>query len=400
MTGEAFSGLRVLDLTRGIAGPYCTRWFAEFGAEVTKIEPPGAGDPSRAAGPFPGDLPDPEASGLFLYLNARKKSVTANIASGTGSEIVRRLASESDLFVEDFGPGGLAPHALGVGHLRSNPRLIYVSISNFGHTGPYRDLPATDLTLAAASGTMSDRVLAGREPLKMGGSQSLYIAGRVAFISAMAALLHRDLTGAGQWLDLSAMEAAAVNDLALPTTYAYQGVVHQPRRRPAVRGRGGLGRYPCRDGWVDVMPGVGGMKKLATLLGDPELASHPWFEDHAERAQHAKEFDDQFMDPWFAQHDGREIVERAQALGMPFSYTSGIGELFEDPQLAARNTLPLVDQAHAGSHRMPGPAAALSLTPAQPGRAPLLGEHNAEILGGRLGFTPSELALLRAQGVV
>ncbi|KAA0224710.1 CoA transferase, partial [bacterium] len=140
MTGEAFSGLRVLDLTRGIAGPYCTRWFAEFGAEVTKIEPPGAGDPSRAAGPFPGDLPDPEASGLFLYLNARKKSVTANIASGTGSEIVRRLASESDLFVEDFGPGGLAPHALGVGHLRSNPRLIYVSISNFGHTGPYRDL--------------------------------------------------------------------------------------------------------------------------------------------------------------------------------------------------------------------------------------------------------------------
>ena len=247
---------------------------------------------------------------------------------------------------------------------------------------------------------MSDRVVAGRQPIKMGGSQSLYIAGRVAFISAMAALLHRDFTGEGQWVDLSAMEAAAVNDLALPTTYSYQGVVHQPRRRPAVRGRGGLGRYPCRDGWVEVMPGVGGMKKLAALLGDPGLASHPWFEDHAERAQHAKEFDEQFMDPWFAARDGREIVALAQDLGMPFSYTASVGDLFDDPQISARDALPEVPQAHAGVLRMPGPAAALSLTPGVPGRAPLLGEHTAEVLCEQLGFEPADLALLRAQGAI
>lgn len=401
MTTEAFAGLRVLDLTRGIAGPYCTKWFADFGAEVIKIEAPGQGDAARASGPFPGDVPNTEASGLFLYLNSRKKSVTLNLDSETGREIVRKLAAGVDMLVEDLQPGTLPAMGLGYEDLRStNPALIYVSVTNFGQTGPYRDDPATDLTLAAASGTLNVRALAGREPIRMGGSQSYYIAGRCAFISAMGALLLRDATGEGQWVDVSALEAAAGNDMAAPTSYSYQGVVLQPRRGPAVRGRGAMGRYPCKDGWVDVLPGVGGLKKLAVMLGDPSLASHPWFENHQERNEHATEFDEQFMDPWFKERTRAEIVEAAQAQGMPFSYTVEMKDLFSDPQFEARKAFPPVDHPVAGKLQLPGAPALFSETPWQPGRAPLLGEQNEEILCDRLGYERQDLGLLREQGVI
>jgi crotonobetainyl-CoA:carnitine CoA-transferase CaiB-like acyl-CoA transferase len=401
MTTEAFAGLRVLDLTQGIAGPYCTKWFADFGADVIKIEPPGNGDAARASGPFPGDIPNGEVSGLFLYLNSRKKSVTLDLDSETGQQIVRKLAAGADLLFEDAPPGSLPAKGLGYDDLRiDHPDLVYVSITNFGQTGPYRDDPATDLTLAAASGTMNVRALAGRQPIRMGGSQSHYIAGRSAFISAMGALLFRDATGEGQWVDVSSLEAAAGNDMAAPTSYSYQGVVLQPRRGPAVRGRGGMGRYPCKDGWVDVLPGVGGLKKLAIMLGDPALASHPWFENHQERNEHASEFDEQFMDPWFKERTRAEIVAAAQAVGMPFSYTVEVGELLSDPQFAARNAFAPVDHPVAGAVRLPGAPALFSETPWQPGRAPLLGEHNEEILCGSLGYDHKDLSLLREQGVI
>ena len=401
MPAEAFAGLRILDLTQGIAGPSCTKWFADFGAEVIKIEPPALGDAARSAGPYPGDLPNAEASGLFLYLNGRKKSVTINIRSEAGRGIVRRLAGEADILFEDFGPGELSAWGLGYEQLQSENRaLIYVSMTNFGQTGPYRDDPATDLTLAAASGTMSVRALAGRQPIRMGGSQSYYIAGRVGFISVMGALLSRDVTGEGQAVDLSSLEAAAANDMAAPTTFAYQGLIHRPRRGPAPRGRGGMGRYPCKDGWVDVMPGVGGLKKLAVMLGDPALASHPWFEDHQLRSEHATEFDEQFMNPWFKDRNRAEIIAAAQAVGMPFSYSVGVDELFADPQFEARSAFPTIEHPVAGEQRLPGAPASLSLTPWQAGPAPALGAHNEEILCGRLGYAHNDLAVLREQGVI
>jgi len=401
MPSEAFAGLRILDLTQGIAGPSCTKWFADFGAEVIKIEPPAAGDAARSAGPYPGDLPNAEASGLFLYLNSRKKSVTINIRSEAGRGIVRRLAGEADILFEDFGPGELSAWGLDYEALRGvNQALIYVSVTNFGQTGPYRDDPATDLTLAAASGTMNVRALAGRQPIRMGGSQSYYIAGRVGFISVMGALLSRDVTGEGQAVDVSMLEAAASNDMAAPTSFAYQGLIRQPRRGPATRGRGGMGRYPCKDGWVDVMPGVGGLRKLAVMLGEPALAAHPWFEDHQLRNEHAAEFDEQFMDPWFKERTRAEVVAAAQAVGMPFSYTLGVDELFDDPQFEARNAFATVEHPVAGRQRLPAAPAALSATPWQAGPAPLLGEHNEEILCGRLSYTRNELSVLREQGVI
>ena len=399
MSEAAFSGLRVIDLCDGRAGAYCTKWFADFGAEVIKIEPP-AGAALRARGPFVGDRPHPETGASFLYLDTGKKSITLNLEQPLAVRIARRLIATADVLVEDRAPGSLDAIELSYPELEAdNPRLVYLSISPFGQNGPYRDYPATDLTLAAFSGTMHDRMIAGRNPVRMGGAQGDAIAGRVAFIATMGALLHREATGRGQHIDLSMLEAIAGNDLAAPTTYSYNGMVHQPRRQPAARGRGGLGRYPCKDGWVDVMPGVGGLKKLAILLGDPSLAEHELFTDHALRAKHADAFDAEFMIPWLETRNRDEVVEQAQRLGMPFSYTLSTDELLRDPQLEARGFFVTVEQPVTGPVTQPGPPARLSGSRWEAKPAPVLGSANHDVLVGELGYTREQLTQLREQGI-
>jgi crotonobetainyl-CoA:carnitine CoA-transferase CaiB-like acyl-CoA transferase len=394
------SGLRVLDLSEGRAAAWCTRWLAGFGAEVITVEDPG-GSPLRAEGPFAHDLPDAEGGVPFLGLAGGKKSVTLDLGHSAAPAIVLRLAGVVDVLVEDRGPGVLAGLGLGSEALRArNPGLVHLSLTNFGEAGPYREYPATDLTLQAFSGTLHDRVIGGRNPVRMGGSQGAAIAGRVAFIAVLGAVLQREATGAGQQIDCSAVEAIAGNDLAGPTTYSYNGIVHQPRRTPAARGRAGLGRYPCKDGFVDVMPGVGGLKKLAALLGDPGLAEHELFTDHALRAKNAERFDAEFMRPWFEERTRDEIVEAAQALGMPFSYSLTVEELLDDPQLRAREFFVTVEHPGAGAVAEPGPPARLSRGGWATGPAPRLGSGNGEVLGGELGYSGEELGRLREQGVI
>lgn len=400
MTGQALEDLVILDLSEGVAGPYCTKWFSDFGANVIKVESH-AGDAARREGPFLDDVPHSETSALFLYLNTGKQSVTLDLEHEQGQDLFRRLARSADIIVEDTSPGTMAARGLAYEDLTAeNPGLIFVAISPFGQTGPYRDYPVTELTAAAFSGTMSVRELVGRRPIKMGGSQSQYITGRSAFIAAMGAVLLRDLTGEGQLLDVSIQEATAINDLALPTTYSYQGLVHEPRRPPSAGGTAGVGVYACRDGSVDVLPGVGGLKKLAALLDKPELAEHPLFRDHRLRAEQADEFDEQFMHPWFKEHDREDIVERAQALGMPFSYTIQTDQATADPQLTARGFFTSVDHPVVGELEYPTTPAQLSATPGRCERAPLLGEHTEAVLCGRLELSHSELQQLREQKVV
>jgi crotonobetainyl-CoA:carnitine CoA-transferase CaiB-like acyl-CoA transferase len=397
---EALADLRILDLSQGIAGPYCTKWFSDFGARVTKVETPGTGDVSRSLGPFPGDEPHPEKSALFLYLNTRKRSLTLDLDREAGQAIFRRLLEGADMVVDDSPTGTMERRGLAYEDLKqAHPGLVFVALSNFGRTGPDRDAPATDLTLAARSGTMSHRMLKGRPPIKMGGAQSLYMGGRSAFLAAMGAVLQRDVTGEGQLVDVSLLEAVAINDLALPTTYSYQGVARQPTAPPATRGRGGMGPYPCKDGHVNVLPGVGGLKKLAAMLGDPSLAEHEWFRDHQLRLQHAQEFDEQFMDPWFRERTRQEIVDRAQEAGMPFSYQIRTDEVMEDPQLVAREFFVTLDHPEAGALEYPTSCVRFDHDRPVLGRAPLLGEHTEEILCGELGVEPAEVERLRAEEV-
>jgi crotonobetainyl-CoA:carnitine CoA-transferase CaiB-like acyl-CoA transferase len=401
MTEQALSDLRILDLSQGIPGPFATKCFSGFGANVIKIEPLGRGDSARQMGPFPNDEPHLEKSALFLYLNTRKRSLTLNLDSDQGQAIFRRLAANADLLVDDSAPGTMERRGLSFETLsKENARLIVVAISNFGQSGPYRDFPASDLTLAAFSGTMANRALHGRQPIRMGGCQSLYMSGLSAFIAAMGAVLLRDTTGEGQFVDVSLLEGTAVNDLAGPTTYSYHGLARNMRGFPAGRGRGGMGAYPCKDGTVDVLPGVGGLKKIAVMLGKPELAEHPWFRDHALRAKHAKEFDNEFLEPFFRERTRTEVVDRAQEAGLPFSYAIDTAEIMEDPQLAAREYFSSVDHPVAGPLPYPTSSIRLDGEPAVTERAPLLGEHTEEILTGELEYTKEALQQLRDAEVV
>lgn len=205
--GQALSDLRVLDLTWYIAGPYCTKLLADYGAQVIKVERPGRGDPARRMGPFPNDEPHPEKSGLFLYLNTNKKSVTINLKSTTGIELLRELVREADVLVENFAPRvmpslGLSYHMLS----NINPALVMVSISNFGQIGPYRDYRASELILYGIGGAMNATGTLDGGPLKLGGNVVQYQAGVVAAVATMGAVLASRFRGVGQHVDISIIE--------------------------------------------------------------------------------------------------------------------------------------------------------------------------------------------------
>ena len=399
MEEQALSGLKVLDLTHFIAGPYCTKLMADLGAEVIKVERPGQGDGARALGPFLGDEPHPEKSGFFLYLNTNKKSITLNLKSQTGVRLLKELARDADVVVENFEPRVMPSLGLSYEELkRINPRLVMTSISNFGQTGPYRDYKATDLTLMALGGPMA---ITGDEdrPLKPGGSQAEYMAGLLGFSATMIALLWREETGLGQHVDLSIMECVSGNLEGATTEYPYLGI---SRRRLMQRFTYGhpMGLYPCKDGYVIIIPGLGKMESMAMLLGDPSLVEHELFKSSRLRQQRAKEFDELFLLPYLREHTRREVFEQAQELRMPFGYVMGIDELLEDAHLQARGFFAKVEHPLMGEVTYPGPPFRMEETPWKAARAPLMGEDNEEIYCQRLGYTKEDLVKLRERGII
>ncbi|MCC6416907.1 MAG: CoA transferase, partial [Gemmataceae bacterium] len=208
MSGDkALAGFRVLDLTRALTGPFATRYLADLGADVIKIEPPG-GEPGRALGPFKDDVPGPERSGTFFLLNLNKRSVVLALKSEHGRDTFLRLTATADLVVESFRPGVLAELGLGYEALRAaHPRVVLLSISNFGQTGPYRDFKGSETVLYGMGAEMYSVGLADREPLKMGGTVALFQAGAAAAVAAVAGLAAARRHGVGQWIDFSVYEA-------------------------------------------------------------------------------------------------------------------------------------------------------------------------------------------------
>ena len=187
---QPLDGIRVIDLTHGISGPYCTKLLAGYGASVLKIERPDTGDYSRTMGPFPDDIPHPEKSGLFLFLNTNKQSMVVDLKQSQGTDIVKELVSTADLVIENFRPGVMDRLGLGQETLKSiNRQLTFTSISNFGQTGPYKDYKASELTLFAMGGVMNRSGLLGRPPLKLGGNHVQYQAGNIATMASMFSCL-------------------------------------------------------------------------------------------------------------------------------------------------------------------------------------------------------------------
>jgi CoA:oxalate CoA-transferase len=397
MEKRAFTGLRVLDCTEGIGGPYCTKLLADFGAEVIKVEKPEIGDPVRGMGPFLDDDPHPEKSATFFYLNTNKKSITLDLTTETGIKLFKDLARNSDVVAEDLGPGRMTDLGLSDDTLRSLKEDIVVThISPFGGTGPYRDYKATNLTLYGLSGAIHTQRSPDKpmeRPVMEGGFQADYITGLLSFIATVAALVHEK----GTSVDIGAMEAVSSVLSAHISEYPYAGLSRRTNPWP-IHGYPIGYSSPCLDGWISLTPGIGGAPNISTLIEKPELKETPLFSKPSARMAEPEKFDAS-MRPWMEQHSKWDITKKAQELRLAFTPVLSPGEVLEDEQMKARDYFATSDHPVMGNVTYPGAPAKLSGTPWRKGRAPLLGEHNEEIFT-ELGFNREFLLRLREEGVI
>ena len=407
--GGPLEGVRVVDLTQCIAGPYCTKLFADYGADVIKVEPPMTGDPARSMGPFFHDKPHLEGSGLFLHLNTNKQSVTANLETDGGREIVRRLTKDADVLIESFQPGVMASCGLDYESLeRINPRLVMTSISNFGQTGPYRDYAMSEITLYALGSTMQVTGLPDRPPLKLGLTVENIFAGMVSATATMGAFMGAVNHGIGQHVDLSLMEIQVGNqDRAVQGHMVYQ-YVGRPNGGWSRAGGGSMGRnllpvgvYPCADGYVQFFTLQPLWDRVCKMIDRPELIDDAHFrapENFSENAEVKAEFDAILLE-WLLVRTKRQVMEKAQACGYMCGAINTMEDVFADPHLAERGFFAEVEHPYVGTLRYPGAQFKMSETPWRAGRAPLLGEHTGSVLES-LDYSAAEIATLREQGAI
>lgn len=399
MADQSLSGFHVLDVSQGISGPYCTKLLADFGANVLKIEPPGQGDPARRAGPFPQDQPDPEKSGLFLYLNTNKRDITLDLHHQTGAEIFKRLVKEADVVVESFAPGTMS--ALGLEYKvlsQINPQVVMVSLSPFGQYGPYRDYKATELTTAATGGGMFRRGIPGREPIKAGGNLAQYVTGLWGALAALAALYGREATGQGDYIDISAQEAQ------IPVGGGTFGFSLQQSLGTPPLPRGPLpfpGTIQAKDGWIGVNPlSQTHRQLLLEFMGIRELQEDPRFATTAGWRDHVEELAAKAL-PWFAAREKEKLMVEGQARKIPINLVPGVDELVHSAHLKERRFFVEQDHPAAGKVVHPGAPFRLPESPWQLRRpAPTLGQHNREVYCDQLGYTLQDLVHLRATSIV
>lgn len=396
MSERPLSGTRVLDLTSHISGPYCTKMLADFGAEVIKVERPGIGDPARMTGPFRHDKPDPEGGGLFLYLNTNKKSITLDLESAAGVNIVKELIPQMDVVIENFSPRMMSSLGLDYATLKSlNPGLVMTSISPFGQTGPYRDYSATDLTIWGLSGILYELGEADREPLKMGANVSEYVAGLYGCLVTLAALYYRDDTGTGQHVDLSSLEAFHTMQPSMTLVFSYAGFI---RKRSGIHFPWGI--LPCEDGYIGFyLPTQGHWELLCTLLEMPELRDKPEYETPMMREERRDEITALIVS-WLRGKRMEAVFHAAQELRLPLTIVPNVRQVLELEQHKERGFFAEIDHPVAGRLTYAGAPFKLTETPWQAGRAPLLGEHNEEIYCQRLSRTNDDLSRMAEQGVI
>lgn len=370
--------ITVLDLTEGIAGGWCTKLLAMLGARVIKVEPPG-GEAGRSLPPFAGDRPGPERSGPFLYLNAAKLSVTLDLTGDDGRAALRDLAERADVVVEGFAPGRLAQWGIGFGTLRAaNPGLILVSITPFGQDGPYRDYLANELILQAIGGVMYPVGLPEREPIKVGGNLALHNAGSAAFSAIMAALWQRDSTGEGQFIDISMHEAAAITQIHASVLAAWG--TELLTRKPDIL-------VEAKDGWVSLGLEMGvaadTWARVCAVMGRPELAEDPRFATTAARRENRLALIDAVQE-WVRQQPKEQVYHLLQGMRTIAGFVATTADLHASAQFTDRQFFHTVDHPVTGPARSPGEPFRVGDEPPVRGRAPLLGEHTAAVLGGEL----------------
>ncbi len=396
MTEQALAGLKVLDLSHHIAGPYCTRILAGFGADVIKIEKPGEGDPARSIGPFLNDEAGPERSGLFLYLNSNKKSITLNLKSNAGVKIFRELVKDADVVVENFNPRVMKRLGLDYQTLEKiNPGLVMTSISNFGQTGPYRDYKLTHLTALSMSGGRYSDAAPGEKPIQIGGWLTHYIAGIHGLIGTATALYQRNETGIGQHVDVSILESIIMSTCYPTVAYSYLGEVHNHVAKAF------LGILPCKDGYIGLnVFNFTHWELLCAFFGMPELSKDPRFQTLQLVSDNVDEARAIFA-PLVMQQEKMQLFESGVEWRITLGAIPTTQEVLDSPQHKARGFFEEVDHSVMGKVTMPGAPFNLIETPWQlRSPAPTLGEHNEDVYCHRLGYSREDLARLREQQII
>jgi len=403
MLAGALSGYKVLDVSHYIAGPYCTRLLAGYGAEVIKIEKPGDGDGARRLGPFVGDDPHLEKSAQFLYLNTGKKSITLNLKTRAGVKIFKALVKDADILVENFEPRVMPSLGLGYETLSAiNPKLVMTSISNFGQTGPYRDYKAAEIVEYALSGLMKITGEPDREPLKLGLDVTQFTGGQGAVIPTLAAVRQANSTGQGKHVDISIMDySVGIVEWQLAL---YQAINHiTPRMGNSNQKGHPWGVFPCKDGWIVLATLGSGFKYVADMVGAEELKD-PKYLSHGTRVRVSDEID-VYLLPYLADLDledwknnGFEFFNTKR--GAAAGWIRGVDDLVDCPQLKSQHFYKTIGHPFHGKAVYSGGPVQMSKTPWLVGRAPLLGEDNEAIYGSYLNMNDKELATLRQSGTI
>lgn len=396
MTQSALHNIRVLDLSRILAGPYCTMMLADYGAEVLKIEQPGSGDGTRQWGPpWVGDQ-----AAYFLSANRNKKSMTLDLKSEAGRTILQKLAAEADVVIENFMVDTMQRMGLDYETLsQTNPGLIYCSITGYGQNGPYRERPGFDFLVQAQGGVMSITGPADGEPYKVGVAIADVTTGLFACNAILAALHHRTQTGRGQYIDVALLDSQIAWLVNVAHNYFATG------KTPGRYGNAHASivpyeTFPTADGHLAV--GIGSdeqYRRLCRAIGRPDLADDPQYQTNADRVARRVALIGE-MQQTFREATTAVWYDRILAAKIPVSPINDVATALNDPQVLARQMVQEVPHPTAGTIKLLGPVAKLSETPATIRTAPpLLGADTDAVLT-QLGYDAAAIAQLRADGVV
>jgi len=395
----SLSGIRVLDFTRVLAGPFCTMLLGDLGAEIIKVENPSGGDDTRQWGP-----PWAGESGLSAYfasVNRNKRSLTLNLKTEVGRDLVRQLAATSQVVIENFKVGQMADYGLGYPDLRAvNPSLVYCSITGFGQTGPYRDRPGYDYVVQAMSGLMSITGAPDGPPYKVGVAVSDVFTGFFAVSSILAALRYAEHSGEGQHIDVALLDSQIAALVNIASNYLVSG--QTPERMGNVHPN--IVPYQIfRAADIDLVVAVGNDRQFAALcsvVGLPELTRDDRYKTNPRRLQNRASLIET-LQTQFATRPAAEWVEGLLAAGIPAGPINDVAASLNDPQVQARNLIQPIALDNGDMLRMVGPAVKFSGTPAQITLPPpLLGQHTDGILRDVLDLDDTAIAALHEFGAI
>jgi crotonobetainyl-CoA:carnitine CoA-transferase CaiB-like acyl-CoA transferase len=409
------TGLRVLELTDAI-GQFCGKLMADLGADVIKIEPPG-GQHTRTVGPFLDDIPHRERSLSFWHYNTSKRGITLNLEAPEGKDLFRRLVPRADIILETYLPGYLPTLGLGYDDLsRLTPGLIMCSLTPFGQTGPWRDYQTCDLLHLAAGGQMGCcgydlEDVPDAPPIAPGGGNAWHIGSHFAYMAILAAVCYRDVSGEGQYIDVSVHEACALTTEAAVPTYIYTGqVVQRQTGRAAAAEKTEPTQYvTCKGAWLNTTRSgfnltPARLRRLAAWMDKYGLAQDLLDEKYQSTGSIQANVSHiaAVLETFLASIPLEEAWRGGQELGLPWGAVRSMDEIIDDHHLRDRDFFTEVAHPELGrSFTYPGPAAIYSQSPWRISRrAPLIGEHNAEILCGELGLSTVELTVLAETGVI